>query len=429
MLPGLFFRGRTGFEMHMLNTRNGRVGILLVAVVSATLLGVAPITAAHRSTTAAPIVIWVSSAEQASIARSATAWGKAPVSISVHDFTAIRTELETVSPAAAPDIVVGRNDWLGEWVANGLLLPLYPSQAAKRQFHQYLLDAFSYGIALKKLYGAPYAFENVGLVVNTGLVRLPKTFAELERRAVAFKKRRSGNLGIAVPQSSTDDAAYYMYPFFSGLGGYIFGKNKIGLLDPSDIGVSNRTFATNSALIDKWNREGLVNSKVDYATAKNAFLTKQAAFWITGPSEAAALKASGLKYKVIQVPKIKFASVPFLRVQGLMVTKYAAGHGVDTLARDFVTGYMMTPAAQLDLAQINAREPANTRAATNYVNVIEARFGRAGIGGVPVPNIPQMGSVWTDLGVAWERSTQGVGSTRAQVAFKNAAKIIREKIG
>ena len=347
----------------------------------------------------------------------------------MHDFASIRTELESVGAGAAPDIVVGRNDWLGELVGNGLLLPLYPAQAAKRQFHQYLLDAFSYGIALKRLYGVPYAFENVALVVNTGLVRLPKTFAELERRAVAFKKRKSGNLGIAVPESTPDDAAYYMHPFFSGLGGYIFGKNKIGLLDASDIGVSNRTLATNSALIDKWNREGLVNSKVDYATAKNAFLNKQAAFWITGPSEAAALKASGLTYKVIQVPKIKLASVPFLRVQGLMVTKYAVGHGVDTLARDFVASYMMAPAAQLDLAQTNARTPANTRAATSYVNVIEAKFGRAGVGGVPVPNIPQMSAVWTDLGVAWEKSTPGVGSTRAAVAFKNAAKNIRDKIG
>ena len=413
----------------MVNTRIGRVVTLLLAVASATLVAVSPITAAHRATTAAPLVIWVSSAEQASIAKSATAWGKAPVAISVHDFAAIRTELETVKPEAAPDVVVGQNDWVGELVGSGLLLPLYPSQATKRQFHQYLLDAFSYGIALKKLYGAPYAFENVALVVNTGLVRLPRTFAELERRAVAFKRRKSGNLGIAVPQSTPTDAAYYMHPFFSGLGGYIFGKNKIGLLDPSDIGVTNRTFASNSSLIDKWNREGLVNSKVDYATAKNAFLNKQAAFWITGPSEAAGLKASGLKFKIIQVPKIRFASVPFLRVQGLMVTKYAVAHGVDTLARDFVSSYMLAPAAQLDLAKVNARTPANTRAAANYTNVLEARFGKAGVGGVPVPNIPQMGAVWTDLGLAWEKSTQGVGATRAEVAFKKAARTIREKIG
>jgi maltose-binding protein MalE len=415
MLPGLF--------------SEGRVATILFALVAAALVAATPIAASQRGIGAAPIVIWVSSAEQASISKSATTWGKSPVAISVHDFASIRNELATVTPANAPDVIVGQNDWLGGLVGSGLLLPLYPSTAVKRQFPQYTVDAFSYGIALKKLYGAPYAFENVALVVNTGLVKLPRTFAELERRALAFKKRKAGNLGIAVPQASPEDAALYMHPFFAGLGGYIFGKNKVGLLDASDIGVANRTLVSNSSLIDRWNRERLINSKLDYNAAKSAFLSKQAAFWITGPWEAAALKASGLKFKVIQVPKIKLASVPFLRVEGLMVTKYAAAHSLDTLARDFVASFMLTPSAQLDLARGNARIPANSRAAADYKDTIESKFGKAGLGGVPVPNLPQMSSVWTDLGFAWTKSTQGVGATRASVAFKNAAKIIREKIG
>ena len=57
-----------------------------------------------------------------------------------------------------------------------------------------------------------------------------------------------------------------MYPFFSGLGGYVFGPNKAGNLDPSDIGVANPTFLKNAKLIDKWNKEGLINSKTDYST-------------------------------------------------------------------------------------------------------------------------------------------------------------------
>jgi len=56
--------------------------------------------------------------------------------------------------------------------------------------------------------------------VNTGLVKLPRTFAQLEREALAFRKRKAGNLAIAVPQGTPNDAAYYTYPLFSGLGGY-----------------------------------------------------------------------------------------------------------------------------------------------------------------------------------------------------------------
>jgi maltose-binding protein MalE len=413
-----FFQGR----------RLARAGSLLLAIGVVASLVVSPGSAAHRSATASNLVVWVDTPQQASIQKSAAAWGRAPVTIVVHAFGNIHADLKTVKPENAPDIIIGQHDWIGDLVANGLILPIYPSDATKAQFPQYALDAFSYGIALKKLYGAPYAFDNVGVVVNTQLVKVPTTFAQLEREAIAFRKKKSGNLGIAVPQGAGGDV-YHTYPFFSGLGGYVFGRNKIGLLDPSDIGVANRTFLSNSSLIDKLNREGLVDSKIDYNTAKTAFLAKQAAFWITGPWESDALKASGLKFRIIQMPKIKLSSVPFLNVQGMMVTKYARDHGVDTLARDFVSSYMMTSAAQLDLANANGRAPANITASKKYSDPIASQFGKAGVGGVPVPNIPQMGNVWTDFGQAWVKATKGAGATKARVAFATAARSIANKIG
>ena len=105
-------------------------------------------------------------------------------------------------------------------------MPLFPTKAIKKQFPKYALDAFSYG---GRLYGAPYALENVGLVVNTRLAKVPKTWAQLEKAALAFKRKSPDNLGIAVPQGSAGDA-YHMYPFFSGLGGYVFGHTKNGAL-------------------------------------------------------------------------------------------------------------------------------------------------------------------------------------------------------
>ena len=46
-----------------------------------------------------------------------------------------------------------------------------------------------------------------------------------------------------------------------------------------------------------------------------------------------------------------------------------------------------------------------------------------------MPNIPQMGSVWTDFGQAWVKSTKGAGATKARVAFSVAARSIANKIG
>jgi arabinogalactan oligomer / maltooligosaccharide transport system substrate-binding protein len=129
------------------------------------------------------------------------------------------------------------------------------------------------------------------------------------------------------------------------------------------------------------------------------------------------------------VPKIVDASVPFLGVQGAMVTKYADPHGVGGLAEDFVSNYLTTPAAQLALALANGRYPANTVAGKQVHDPVLAQFGQAGTGGVPMPNIPQMASVWQDLGAAWFKATKGAGAQPAKSAFVTAARSIADKIG
>jgi arabinogalactan oligomer/maltooligosaccharide transport system substrate-binding protein len=391
----------------------------------AALIVALPAVAAHKDTT---VVFWTDQDRQAAVTKLTTEWASSrgvTVKVVVKDFGTLRDNLGTVNAADAPDVFNAAHDWTGQLAANGLVVPLFPSKATLAQFPAYTLNAFSYGTAVKKLYGIPVAVENIGLAVNTKLVKVPKTFAQLESEALAFKKKAHQTFGIAVQQGANGDA-YHMYPFFSGLGGYVFGTNKAGNLDPSDIGVASPTFQKNAKLIDKWNKEGLINSKLDATGAQNAFLKGQAAFWLTGPWNTDTLKKSGLSFKIIQIPAIAKASVPFLGVQGVMVSKYAATHGVDAAAKDLVT-FLASPAAQTQLAAANGRPPANTKATSN--DPVLAQFSAASKGGVPMPNIPQMSSVWGDLGQAWVRSTKGAGSMAALKSFKGAARSIADKIG
>ena len=408
-----------------------RIGALLVVVVAGFLAALAG--SIHSARAAGPtLTIWVDQTRKDAVTQVVNQWAaKNPgvtINVVVQDFGGIRDKLGTVDASTAPDVIVGAHDWTGQLAANGLVEPIYLSAAEKKQFPAYTLNAFSYGLAVKKLYGVPTQIENIGLVVNTGLVKVPTSFAQLEQEALAFKHKHSGNLAIAVQQGSGGDA-YHMYPFFSGLGGYIFGTNSAGNLDPSNIGVANKAFLKNASLIDKWNKEGLINSAVDGSTAQNAFIKKQAAFWVTGPWNSQLLEQSGLKFKVVQVPKIVDAAVPFLGVQGFMVTKYADPHGVGGLAQDLVANYMTTPSAQLALALANGRYPANIVAGKQVHDPVLAEFGKAGAGGVPMPNIPQMNSVWSDLGGAWVKATKGPGATPAKTAFTAAARSIADKIG
>jgi arabinogalactan oligomer / maltooligosaccharide transport system substrate-binding protein len=383
--------------------------------------------AAHKA--GPTIVIWTDSDRAAAVTKVANDWAGtsgATIKVVTKNFGDIRDNLGTVAAADAPDVITAAHDWTGQLAANGLVEPIFLSSATKANFPSYTLNAFSYGTAVKKLYGVPVAVENIGLVVNTKLAKVPTTFAQLEKEALAVKKAKHQTFGIAVQQGTGGDA-YHMYPFFSGLGGYVFGTNKAGNLDPSDIGVASPTLLKNAKLIDKWNKEGLLSSKVDSSAAQNAFLKKQTAFWVTGPWNADTLKKSGLSFKVIQVPAIVKPSVPFLGVQGFMVTKFASAHNVDSAAKDLVTNFMARASAQTQLAAANGRPPANVKAASK--DPVLAQFSKASKGGVPMPNIPQMNSVWGDLGQAWVRSTKGSGSMAAAKSFKSAARSIASKIG
>ena len=130
---------------------------------------------------------------------------------------------------------------------------------------------------------------------------------------------------------------------------------------------------------------------------------------------------------MIQVPTIVKRAAPFLGVQGFMVTKFAATHNVDAAAQDLVANYMMTPSAQTLLAAANNRFPANMVAGKAVKDPYLAQFGKASVGGVPMPNIPQMDSVWSDLGGAWVKSTKGAGATKASVAFRAASQVDRQQ--
>jgi maltose-binding protein MalE len=403
----------------------------LLAVVALAILAAFAAGTVRAASKATTITIWADQDRKAAVTQLANQWATSrgvTVNVVVHDFGKIRDDLGTVASADAPDVIMAAHDWTGQLAANGLVEPLVLSAALQKQFPAYTLNAFSYGTAIKRLYGLPTQVENIGLVVNTALVKVPKTFAQLEQEALAYKKKTHAAFGIAVQQGTNGDA-YHMYPFFSGLGGYIFGTNKAGNLDPSDIGVASAAFIKNASLIDKWNKEGLINSKVDYSTAQDAFLTKKAAFWITGPWNSDTLKKSGLKFQIIQVPPIVKPSVPFLGVQGFMVTKYAVDHGVLSLAQDFVTNYMSQATTQTALANVAGRWPANLNSGKGFSDPVLAQFGKASTGGVPMPNIPQMNNVWTDLGQAWVRSTKGAGAEKAAASFKAAARAIADKIG
>ncbi len=343
------------------------------------------------------------------------------------DFGKIRDDLATVSAASAPDVISGAHDWTGALAANGLIVRLNVPKKTIQALSPFALQGFRYGSGI---YGIPTQIENVAMITNANLIKTqPKTWAELSTQALALKKKGKVTVPFAVPQGANGDA-YHMYPMFSGLGGYIFGTNPSGSVNVKTVGLDNPTFRKNQNQINVWNKTGLINSKVDYGIAKTAFTTGKSPFWITGPWELEAIKALPFKYRVTTVPPMVngITPVPFLGAQGAMVTKYAAQHGVQIGANALVTQFMAGAQFQAKLAAADGRTPANKIAAASVSDPVLKAFSAASTGGVPMPNVPQMASVWGALGGAWVNSTKGKGAIPAQKSFAQAQATVKKAI-
>ena len=117
---------------------------------------------------------------------------------------------QAMRPHNVPVVMLGAGllwfGWFGfnagsELAADGLVLPLNPTASTRAQFPSYALAAFSYGTAVKRLYGAPVALENIGLVVNTKLAKVPTTWAS-----------RTGEPGPGLGEGTVSSAEFRSAP-------------------------------------------------------------------------------------------------------------------------------------------------------------------------------------------------------------------------
>ena len=211
-----------------------------------------------------------------------------------------------------------------------------------------------------------------------------------------------------------------MYPFFTSLCGYIFGKNSFGNLDPSDIGVANRKFLANAPAIDRWNKSGLIRSTVTDGIAKTLFTTGEDGLLHHRCVEPRRhQEVRGLRFAVSAFPNNKCKTTPFTGYGGLAVTKFASAHGVESLAKDFVANYMMQYGPQFAHYTVGSRLPANTVAAGRIKDPYLKGFATAGATG-SVPNIPQMASVWSD-------PRPGVGALDQGLEFDSGPAVVRRR--
>ena len=391
----------------------------VTALVGAVIVGTLTAPAAQA---ADGIVVWAD-AGHAPVIQQLTADGYkgTPVTVVVKDPATVRNELATVAPKEAPDVVWGDLAWTGELAPVGTIIPVQMSKKVREQFRPNVLIGSNVG---GERYGVPVQISNLALITNTKLVpQQPATFAALSELALKLKKDKKVKVPFALPQGE-GTSPWSTFPLFSGVGGYLFGRDAKGALNPSDVGLASQRLKANAALIDGWNASGLIDSTLTAERARNAFAKGNSPFLLAGPEDLQYLLGLGFPYRIGTVPPMVSGvkPVPLLTVQGFMVTRWAARHDVEEQALQLVSRLMARPKAQLALSAVQSWYPANTKAAATVPTGggrIRA-IGNAGIDGVTMPNIPQAASVWGPYATAWTSATSGEAATPAKKAFRIA---------
>lgn len=353
---------------------------------SAPATGEAPIDA-----TGVELTIWTDANRKPAIEAAAKTFESetgAKVTLVQKNFDDIRTDFLSQAPTGeGPDITIGAHDWLGAFVQGGVVATIDLTDKAS-SFAPVALDAFTYDA---QLYALPYSLETIALIQNTDLVGedAPETFDDMIAKGKESKAERPFVINTA---GQTGDA-YTMYGFQTSFGAPVFVQTDAGFT--TEIGMGGEAGEAFAEWLGANGEKGTkyISTTVDYDTNNELFAEGKAPYTIQGPWAIEALTAKGVKVKVNPIPSAGGQTAsPFVGVQGFYLNAQSKNALV---AQELMVNYLATDAAQKALYEADPRIPAwNTLADEVSADPIIAGFIASSKNGVPMPNIPQMGSVW-----------------------------------
>ncbi len=336
------------------------------------------------------------------------------VGLIVEQVADINDQFPIAAPAGeGPDILILAHDRIGGFFASGLLAPIDLGDKVD-DFQPVAIDAFTYE---GQLVGMPYAVENLAFFYNTDMIETPPTtWDELIEMGGALVD--SGDATYALALTGT---TYDAFPLQTAFGGYVFGVNDNGY-DPSDVGIDSPGMIAAGDFIQENVEAGYISSSTDWDTAHLQFETGEVPFLLAGPWALDRLRESGVPYAITTFPAAEQVGQSFLGVQGFAVN--ALSENV-LLAQTFLTEFVATQEVMQELADAGNRPSALISVTSDDPDI--AAFGVTGADAVPMPAIPEMGSVWG----SWADSFTLIinGEQTADEALTNGAAQIRDLIG
>jgi arabinogalactan oligomer/maltooligosaccharide transport system substrate-binding protein len=348
------------------------------------------------------------------------------VKLVVKDFANVDKDfISQVPTGKGPDMIVSPHDKLGAYVQNGVVAPLQLGDKTA-DYADVAIQAVTYD---GNVYGLPYSIENVALLRNRALassaVRSFDLVVANGRAAVAAHKgtvKYPFLLGLDPKQGDP----YHMYPLQTSYGSSVFAQKEDGTYDPTKLTLGDAAGLKFAAAIKQWGQQGILNANITGDIALDAFNKGQSAYYLTGPWNVPAIKKAGIKYAIDALPSAGGETArPFLGVNAFFISAKSQNK---VAATKFLVEYLGTDSAQEALYKVGGRPPALK---TAYASVAKTdpdikSFGDIGLNGVPMPAIPEMGSVWADWGGAELQLIKGQGDPTT--VWNTAVKNIQSKI-
>ncbi len=333
-------------------------------------------------------------------------------------FANIRDDFKVAAPTGeGPDIIIGAHDWLGELAENGLLSEIDLGAKAD-SFLPAAVKAFVYK---GKLYGMPYATENVAFVYNPEMVTdVPTTWTGVTELAAQLEADGVVKQGYIIQENDP----YHFFPIQTAFGGYVFGLTDEGY-DPTDVGIDNPGSLAAAEWLDNMYKEGhlTTGAAINYDLMHAAFENKDAAMMVTGPWALPRIRESGVPYAVTTLPGETQDAQPFLGVQGFMVSAFSDDV---LLAQTFLQEFVATDETMQAIFAADPRPSAYLPVREAIDDPDIAAFAAAGANGLAMPAIPEMSAVWSSWGNAMQLISQQTEAP--DKAFQDAAEQIRGAI-
>jgi arabinogalactan oligomer/maltooligosaccharide transport system substrate-binding protein len=340
------------------------------------------------------LTVWVD-ADRAPVLKDAAAAFTQETGVEVKlvqkDFTKIQDEFVAQVPTdKGPDITIAAHDWLGNFVANGVVQPVELGDTAAN-YQKVAVTAMS---VEGKTYGVPYSIENIALLRNTALA--PTAPASYDDMVAAGKA--AGTEFPYLVQLGPDADPYHLYPFQTSFSAPVFGTNADGSYDANDLSIGNAGGEGFATWLGAQGAAGNLSLNVTSDIAKEKFLAGASPFLITGPWNVPDAQKAGITVAVDPIPSAGGQTAqPFVGVQGFVVSAKSKNA---LAANEFLVNYIGSEKVQTALYKVGGRAPANTAAfEAASSDPITAGFGKVAATAVPMPSIPQMGKVWQFWGV------------------------------